>query len=96
MTRHRSELIDSVRMVDLNGGTPDGILSVLDNLVEEPGLGPDEVRALRDALAEAIEATEQTEEREHPPERGAPLGERDPGVYLDVEGLAQVSTASAT
>lgn len=93
MPRHRPDPIDPLRLVDLTGGSPHDILSVLDDLVAEgQGLAADEVRALRDSLAEAIDALDTTSEEpdaEGYHRRASALARGD-GVYLDVAGLAEV------
>lgn len=93
MHRQRPPVIPLPTGQDLTGGTAEDILLVLDSIVAEgQGLAPDEVRALRDALAEAIDATIPDEGEPEPWEHELPFGQpsADGGVYLDVEGLAQV------
>jgi len=97
MHRQRPHAIPLPTGQDLTGGTAEDILLVLDSIVAEgQGLAPDEVRALRDALAEAIDATIPDDGDPEPWEHDQPFGQRDvdseAGLYLDVEGLAQVWT----
>ena len=95
MPRHRTHLIPLPDGPDLTGGTAEDILLVLDSIVAEgQGLAPDEVRALRDALAEAVDATIPDEPWGDPFGEGFAegFGGEPPlaNMYLDVDGLAQV------